>query len=92
MKMKINISEFINDCELSKGEIIKYLGISRSTSMHYIKERQQVFNLKLFKNFVFYSIVHQMTYSQIIANQKRIIPNYQKKNSLKMHTLVLEKL
>lgn len=29
--MKINISEFINDCELSKGEIIKYLGISRST-------------------------------------------------------------
>ena len=31
MKMKINISEFINDCELSKGEIIKYLGISRST-------------------------------------------------------------
>lgn len=29
--MKINISEFIDDCELSKGEIIKYLGISRST-------------------------------------------------------------
>ena len=53
MKMKINISEFINDCELSKGEIIKYLGISRSTFYALYKGEATVFNLKLFKTLCF---------------------------------------